>query len=61
MINKIFAATAFIFSLIIYVATMAPSTSFWDCGEFIGVSHNLGVAHPPGAPLYFLIGNFFST
>ena len=40
---------------------MAQSASFWDSGEFIAVSYNLGVTHPSGAPLYILIGNFFTS
>jgi len=59
-LNKIIASITFFISFSIYLMTMAPTTSFWDCGEFIATSVIMGVPHPPGTPLYLLIGNFFS-
>jgi len=44
----------------IYVITAEPTVSFWDCGEYIATAYKLLVGHPPGAPLFQMIGRFFS-
>jgi len=46
---------------IVYVLTLEPTMPFWDCGEFIASAYKLEVGHPPGAPLFMLIGRFFSA
>lgn len=59
-INNILGWIVWIIATYTYVATVAPTTSFWDCGEYIATSVKLQVGHPPGAPLFQLVGNFFS-
>ena len=49
-----------VLSFLVYYDTMAPSVSYWDCGEFIAVSYTLGVPHPPGSPLFLLLGRIAS-
>ena len=58
--NTILGWTAFAASLIVFTLTVEPTMSFWDCGEYIATSAKLEVGHPPGAPLYQMIGAFFA-
>ena len=59
-LNRIIAGIIFLVSFLVYYDTMAPTVSFWDCGEFIATSYTLGVPHPPGSPLFLIIGRVFS-
>ncbi|AVR45262.1 hypothetical protein C7S20_08260 [Christiangramia fulva] len=59
--NKILGWLVFVIALTTYTLTLEPTASFWDAGEYIATSANLEVGHPPGAPLYQMLGAFFST
>lgn len=59
-INNIAGWVVFTIALVTYWLTMEETASYWDCGEFIAVAYKLEVSHPPGAPLFMLIGRVFS-
>ena len=59
--NKILGWLVFAIALITYMCTVEPTASFWDAGEYISTSSKLQVGHPPGAPLFQMMGAFFST
>ncbi|QED38814.1 DUF2723 domain-containing protein [Antarcticibacterium arcticum] len=59
--NKILGWLVFFIALTTYTLTLEPTASFWDAGEYIATSANLEVGHPPGAPLYQMMGAFFAT
>ena len=56
----ILSLIVFIISLVTYIMTLEPTVSFWDCGEYISTSAKLQVGHPPGAPLFQMLGAFFA-
>jgi flagellar biogenesis protein FliO/dsRNA-specific ribonuclease len=58
--NTILGWLAFAVALVTYTLTVEPTMSFWDCGEYIATSAKLEVGHPPGAPLYQMLGAFFA-
>ena len=59
-LNTIGGWIVFFIAAFVYISTMEPTSSFWDCGEFIATSYKLEVGHPPGAPLFLMIGRVFS-
>jgi tetratricopeptide (TPR) repeat protein len=59
-INNITGWVIFLIAATVYTITVEETASFWDCGEFIAVSYKLQVPHPPGAPLFLLLGRMFS-
>jgi hypothetical protein len=60
LINNITGWIIFLFASIVYIITTEPTASFWDCGEYIATAYKLQVGHPPGAPLFQMIGRFFT-
>lgn len=59
-LNNLFGWISFMIAAIVYILTLEPTTSFWDCGEFITTAYKIQVGHPPGAPFFMLMGRFFS-
>lgn len=58
-LNKAVAAGVFLISLVVYILTLADTVVFWDVGEFIAAAYLLQVPHPPGSPLFLLVGKVF--
>ncbi|MDR2388372.1 MAG: DUF2723 domain-containing protein [Tannerellaceae bacterium] len=60
LLNNVLGWAAFVVASAVYLLTMEPSASFWDCGEFIASAYKLEVGHPPGAPFFMLTANLFT-
>ena len=58
--NTILGWITFVIALTTYSLTVEPTMSFWDCGEYIATAAKLEVGHPPGAPLFQMLGAFFA-
>jgi hypothetical protein len=59
-VNNLFGWVIFLISAVVYLLTIEPTVSLWDCGEFISSAFKLQVGHPPGAPLFMIVARFFS-
>ena len=60
LVNNVLGWVAFAIAAITYMLTIEPTTSLWDCGEFITTAVGLEVGHPPGAPLFMIMARFFA-
>ena len=59
-LNRIMGWVMFAIALAVYTLTLEQSVSLWDCGEFASAAYRLQVVHPPGAPLFLMVGRLFS-
>ncbi|NLT51056.1 MAG: DUF2723 domain-containing protein [Ignavibacteria bacterium] len=60
IIHRAVAACVFLITAVVYLMTVQPNVSFWDCGEFISSAYYLQVPHPPGTPFFLILGRLFS-
>ena len=60
-LNNLTGWGVFAIATIVYLLTMEQTTSLWDCGEYIITANKLEVGHPPGAPLFMMLGRLFSA
>ena len=60
LVNNVLGWIVFAIASTVYLMTIEPTASFWDCGEFISSAYKLEVGHPPGAPFFMLTANLFT-
>lgn len=60
LINNIAGWFIFAIAAFVYLSTIEPTTSLWDCSEFISSSFKLEVGHPPGNPVFMIMARFFT-
>lgn len=60
LINNISGWAVFVVAAFTYLMTIEPTASLWDCGEFIASCFKLEVGHPPGNPVFMIMGKFFT-
>ncbi len=58
-VNNLTGWAVFVISLLTYALTREARGSFWDCGEFVACAYKLGMPHPPGAPVFTMVGRLF--
>jgi hypothetical protein len=59
-INNLAGWSVFLFAAIVYLLTIEPTASLWDCGEFIASGYKLEIGHPPGNPVFMIMARFFT-
>jgi hypothetical protein len=60
LLNNYMGWLVFAIATLVYFLTLEPTAGWWDAGEYIATAYKLQVGHPPGAPLYQMLGRFFS-
>lgn len=61
LLNTLTGWVVFAIAATVYMLTAEPTGSLWDCGEFVSAAYKLEVVHPPGAPLFLMVGRMFAV